>query len=188
MNDLKQRLEAIRNDIKKLVFADENIVTELTADQVKISERSVGGSVELVQADSTLAPAPDGWYKVDDFEFEVKDGKISSIKGQDEPAETAIEEMEGEPAEDKTAVLEAEIADLKAKLDELMKELEAVKEASDKSQAEFKQFATQVIKLTETFSKMSTLPVEFAKPNPSVKDKSERQEKINTMLGLYSKK
>jgi phage-related protein len=52
--------------------------------EVKISDRIVGGVVEIIAPDGTLSPAIDGEYLMEDgFTFTVKDGKIESIIGSD---------------------------------------------------------------------------------------------------------
>ena len=48
--------------------------------ELNISARELGGKVELIQGDDTLATAPDGDYTLSDgFKFTVKDGLIASI-------------------------------------------------------------------------------------------------------------
>ena len=64
--------------------------------ELNISAKEIGGKVEIVNADSTLSPAPDGEYKMSDgFTFEIKDGLITSIAGQ-EPVEAATEDKAAE--------------------------------------------------------------------------------------------
>lgn len=59
-----------------------------TDSQIKVSDKVVGGSVEMIAADGTLSPAPDGDYAMESgFSFTVKDGKIVSIVGQEDVVE-----------------------------------------------------------------------------------------------------
>lgn len=65
--------------------------------ELKISSKEVGGKVEKINADGTLSPVEDGEYVMADIAFNVKDGVIESIVGEDIPTEVVAEEV---PTED----------------------------------------------------------------------------------------
>jgi len=57
----------------------------------KIEARQIGQKVEVVGPDGTLAPAPDGMYEFEDgFKFEVKDGIIAAIDGEDKEVDVEV--------------------------------------------------------------------------------------------------
>jgi hypothetical protein len=116
--------------VARLLLAMTEGVTTLGVDEVMISDRAVGGKVELVGTDGTLSPIPDGTYLLsDDFRFTVKDGFITEIGDAATPAtETPVAEetlaTEGIPATVApevvtTAVTPAEVEDIQAKVDQL---------------------------------------------------------------------
>lgn len=68
----------------------------LDVTEVQISDRSVGGKVELIGTDGTLSPIPDGTYVLsDDFKFTVAGGFITAI-GDVEVVAAATEPTEEE--------------------------------------------------------------------------------------------
>lgn len=76
-----------------------------SANELHISDKSVGGKVEAIQADGSLTPVEDGEYVMDNgFAFVVKDGMIESIITEDanEPASAET------PSEDKAEVKAAD--------------------------------------------------------------------------------
>lgn len=89
---IKEIKKELSKFLKGLKFESE----ALQAEQVKISDRVVGAKVELIDGEGNLTPIPDGEYKVDEFEFTVKDGVISEIKGEAKPEEKPEEEMKQE--------------------------------------------------------------------------------------------
>lgn len=118
--------------------------------QVKVSQKEVGGKVEMIEADGTLSPAPDGDYQMEDGStLVVVGGVITEIKSEEKPAEIETEtksedkeeemveevieeevpveeviEEEAPVEESKVAELESKVAELEAKVDEMAKAME----------------------------------------------------------------
>lgn len=111
INELKDAELKYQNmNIKKdLIGAFKNLLglyfsKVYTKDELKISDKSIGGKVELVQGDGSLSPAPDGEYVMDDgYAFTIKDGMISSVVGED-PVEVEVESSDS-PADVETEVV-----------------------------------------------------------------------------------
>ncbi len=160
-----------------------------SSSELNISDKSVGGKVELIQADGTLAPAPDGDYVMDNgFSFTVKDGLISSIVGEQpvQAEETPVEAAaptsgdtvtptedpaeEADPAdpakdikelEDRVTVLEQQMAECMAMCQDMSKQ----KMESEKS---IEAFTKEVKQLNDNIQILAKVPVEFSKTNKSV--------------------
>lgn len=190
----KQVAEAIKNLNAKL-SEELAAVTEYAETEVKISEKTVGGKVELIDGDGNLTPAPDGDFKIagDENIYTVKDGQITAING-----ETPAEEEEA-PKEEVQAAEEAPVEE--AKPNEEMAALNARVEALENAIAEMQnmiagfaskddvaQFSSEVKSLNDTITKLAQLPAEFSKTNnsPVVKDKNKSD--YNALAGLIGAK
>lgn len=175
-----------------------------TSGELKISDKVVGGKVEMIQADGSLAPAEDGDYVMDNgFSFTVKDGMIESIVGEEAPAEVApVEEavadapavdapVEETPAEENTEdttvadltarvdAMEKQVADLVAKIDGM----NAQKLESDKT---IEAFTAEVKSLNDNIQLLAKVPVQFSKTNKSnvvEETKEEQLFSIAKMIG-----
>lgn len=192
-------LKEIKKELVKFlsILKSENFdVTELSEDAVKVSERKVGGKVELIGTDGNLSDAPDGDYKVGDFSFTVKAGVIDSIEGEDNPAEEdkpAEEKLADEPvAEDApvedNSVKEA-ITALQTETASIKQDIESIKamlaEFAGKSDVE--DFKSEVVKLNQTIEKLAKIPAEFSKTNNSNIVKDKQEDKINQFLKVFNK-
>lgn len=158
-------------------------------EELNISERAVGGKVELINQDGTLSELPDGDYEVSDgFKFTIKDGLIASIDGEtpaedttDKPEEMAEAPVDA-PTQDapqtdgldelkkETASLKAEVEALKQAMDELMKAT-----AGRASKEDVSKFQAEVENLNSNIMKLAKIPAEPTKTNTSnvVKDKND---------------
>lgn len=163
LNQIKNELIKALSTLKGQKFEE-----ELPSDTVKVSERVVGGKVEIIQPDGTLETAPDGEYELSDgFKFIVKDGVIASIDGE-------TEEMEVEQPNDNQSNVEGEIATLKDEIAAIKEAIAALTQNSASTQ-EVQKFQAEFEKLNETLLKLAKLPTQFSQVNPSnvVKDKTE---------------
>lgn len=145
-------------------------------DEISISERVIGGKVELVNTDGTLSPMPDGNAELaDGFKFTVKDGLIESIEGE-APVEENPEEMaEQAPVETPTNDSSA-IEEMKKVTEELRAEIDIMKAALDELKAsmsdtankdEVANFNKQIADLNDTIKKVASIPAEFSKTTKS---------------------
>jgi hypothetical protein len=171
--------------------------------ELKISEVAIGGKVEVINADETLAPAPDGEYTTEDKDvITVKDGFIVLINGEKGEEEKVADEPAEELAEEEVKEEEAPVeADWKAEVDALKAETEALKAAveelqkglADKSEAEEKMsadFSKQLTDLTETLKVLSVMPAEFSKTssNNLVTDSKDEKMKAYARIIASNKK
>lgn len=145
MKSIKQE---IINGLKNLLGHFSKTYTE---GELQISSKEVGGKVEMVQPDGSLAPVEDGEYPMEDgMTILVKDGQIAEIKSPDQPEDTQIESVQeseedlSAPAEDapadapvdqpadqpspdaKVAELESKVAELEAKVEEMASAMESM--------------------------------------------------------------
>ncbi|RZK45904.1 MAG: hypothetical protein EOO97_00275 [Pedobacter sp.] len=198
------------NLIERWFRSAKQIMSEYVADktwtdaELKISQREVGGVVELIDGEGNLSQAPDGEYTMEDgFQFTVKDGQIEAIAGEDKPAEEApADEVKAEdvptedaPAEDVAADpnkevedLKAQVADLEAKLTALIGEVEAIKASTEvaATKEDVAEYSKAVTELNSTIQKLAKVPVQFAKTNQTneVKDQQEqRKSDLAVILG-----
>lgn len=192
-------LKEIKKELVKFlsILKSENFdVTELAEDAVKISERKVGGKVELIGTDGTLSNAPDGDYKIGDFSFTVKAGLIDSIEGENKPAEEdkpAEEKLADEPVTENTPVEDNSVKDAIAALQEetasIKQDIESIKamlaEFAGKSDVE--DFKSEVVKLNKTIEKLARIPSEFSKTSNSNIVKDKQEDKINQFLKIFNK-
>lgn len=166
MNLKVELLKTYRNILK--VFMDK----VYTTDEIKISDRSIGATVEMVQPDGTLAPIADGEYVMEDgFTFTTKDGVIESIAGE-APAEAPSEEVKAEdvptdaPTEEAPAdgpSMEDRVATLESKVDSILEILKAMAENQMKSQEAFEAIESNVTSITTEFNALKKTPVESTK-------------------------
>src|SRR3954468_21849969 len=89
--ELQKFLSAINVFASKTEDKPEDQPIEKTDAEIKVTDMTVGGKVELIGKDNELQPIPDGKYTVEDKAFTVKDGFIASIEGEETPAEDANE-------------------------------------------------------------------------------------------------
>ena len=183
-------------------YSEETLAKVYSEAEIKISQREVGGKVELVDAEGNLSDAPDGDYEMEDgFKFTVKGGIIDAIDGQEAPEEAPKEEAPVEQAEDAPsedtpeAVIPDCVEELKAKVSELegivqvlvqaMEELKGSTEVAA-TKEDVSQFSKQVSELNATIKQLAKVPVEFSKTstNNTVKDsKEEKLLEVAKMLG-----
>lgn len=102
----KNELENMIKDLFRKIFVDlaeelnENPIDKtetleyqmVSSADYKIEAREIGQKVEIVDMNNELQPAPDGMYEFEDgFKFEVKDGVIVAIEGQQAPEVATVE-------------------------------------------------------------------------------------------------
>jgi len=154
--------------------------------ELKVSDMVIGGKVEKVNSDGSLAPVEDGEYTIEKDLLVVKDGLIVSINGETEmkPKDEAPKEeekLEDVPVEDpapendwKTEVeaLKAETESLKVTIEEIKKVMAENTVEEQKMSADF---TAEIAKLNETLKVVATTPAEFSKTstNNVVKDSKE---------------
>jgi hypothetical protein len=192
----KEVAEAIKNLTAAL--AEEVSAKEYAETEVKISEKAVGGKVELIDGDGNLAPVPDGDMKVsgDDNVYTVKDGQISAINGE-VPSEEApkeeppVEAAEDAPAEEAPAdetkpneeidALKADVEALKAAIAEMQNMI-----ASFASKDEVASFNSQLENLNQTLKAVAKMPVEFSKTNNNTVVKESDKQSQKKLKELFS--
>jgi uncharacterized coiled-coil protein SlyX len=195
------------------VYAEEKFDKTYSASDLKISDKSVGGKVEIIGGDGTLSPAPDGEYTFEDGnEYQVKDGLITNIV-KDSPEEDKAEgEMqskpeEGTPAEESTETPEEEagedaeedaamqaltqkVAELESKMADMQQQLEALSGSQQMaaSKRDVDHFSKQVQELNDTIKKLAKIPAEFSKANDNIKVKESKEEKLLEVAMMLGKK
>jgi len=185
------KFSQIKDELKKtlkLLLADQS-------QQLQISDLSVGGKVEIINADGSLSPAPDGEYQVDDNSIVVKDGQIVSVNGQTDgntnpdgdsnpvqeemknpTPETPAEEAAETPADDakeendttnKLESMQAEIDALKA-IVKSWQDAQTEKDAKDASEQKMSaDVVNELNTLNQTIKTLIGIPAEFSKTSKS---------------------
>lgn len=180
--------------------------------ELKISENSVGGTVEIINPDKTLSPAPDGTYKLADGAiYTVKDSKIESIEGEDEPQDDAVQAAadapaEGSPAEEETetpaeekaedaeedtiiANLQQTVSDLTDKVDGLVAAVAELSASNMKEQKEaLAAFNSELNQVKEHVKFMAKIPLEASKTSKSNVVKDEREKQMFELGKLFNTK
>jgi len=151
-----------------------------TEGELQISSKEVGGKVEMIQADGSLAPAPDGEYPMEDGNtYVVAAGIITEIKPaeapadaqpQDQPVKAESEEDLSAPAEDapaeapvdqpadqpspdaKVAELESKVAELEAKVEEMASAMESM--ISEMMAKEVESVKSETLSAIQQFNKV----------------------------------
>lgn len=196
-------IDKIKHEFKKFLQLSEADKIYTDAD-LKISDKTFGGKVELVNADKTLTTAPDGDYKMQDGDvFTVKDGVIVEINGEKElakseaPIDETPNELVTEPAIEAPATpdVQQEVDALKNEINALKTEVEALKKkiADDAAneakvqaskQEENEKFSKQLEDLTNTIKVLAKLPAEFSKTNTDNIVKDAKGEKMKELAKL----
>lgn len=117
--------------VQKLKFMDAKVLSD---NEVKISEKTIGGKVELVDAEGNLVAIENGTYEVDGFRFVVIDGTITEIFDEME------EVTEGKTDEVEETVIE-ETTEIKEQLNVLEEKIEVLSEAIEESFKMISKFA-----------------------------------------------
>jgi outer membrane murein-binding lipoprotein Lpp len=204
MSVKKQLIESFKN-LLGLYF--EKV---FTYDQIKISDKAVGGKVEMIQADGSLGPVEDGDYVMDDgFSFTIKDGQIASIVGEDAPEvvdvveeveageekkedeeekmeEPVVEEPVQSEEDNKVAELEAKVAELESKIDSILNSMEMMKSEKDEAKEAIQEFNKQVAQLNDNIKTLAKVPVEFSKTNKTPLAEESKMEKINDLATIFA--
>jgi len=163
--------------------------------ELNISEKQVGGKVELIQEDGSLAAIPDGEYELESGDkFDVKDGFIVKWNDETEAPAQPQEEMSTEDTpvdEPKQEDWKAEVVALKAETEALKQMIEELKASigakSAQEQAMSEQFSNQLNELNESIKVLSTMPAEFSRTSTSniVKDSNNlKTESFKSFFGL----
>ena len=200
---------------QELVKSLKNLVsayfgTVYTDSQIKVSDKVVGGVVEMIGADGTLTPAPDGDYAMESgFSFTVKDGVIVAILGEEPVVEdmTAPTEpiMTGEtptdmadvapaapveptPMEKQVAYMEEKLRSLEEKIAAIEEAIKGMTSASMESEKTISTFNKIVDELNTNIKTLANIPVQFSKVDSSVKNSEEKQEKLNNLVNILNKK
>jgi uncharacterized coiled-coil protein SlyX len=181
-----------------------------TEAQIKVSDKVVGGVVEMISADGTLSPATDGDYVMDNgFSFTVKDGVILSIVGEEPVIEDMTNHtdptMTGETKMDITEdvkTVESSLFDLYnqvmgqedkikyleekvASMEDMLQTMHSTSMESEKTIATFNKVVDELNKNIKT---LASVPVEFSKVDNTIKNNEEKQEKLNFLVNLIGKK
>lgn len=188
MNLKKQMFETFQK-LKTFFDSNEEFADKVyTADEIKISDKVVGGKVEMVQPDGSLAPAADGDYKMEDgFSFTVKDGAIASIEGEqpiEQTEETPVEAAEDVPTEEQPTE-DTTVADLTARIDALEKQfadvvamMQGVQASKEEEMKQVEQFNSIVTELNDNIKTLAKIPVKFSETNKTPSYQESRQEKL----------
>lgn len=189
MKQIKAELQKI---LSQFQASEEGVdVIKVTDENIKISNKDVGGKVEGINPDGTLAEVENGTYTIgegdNEFVFVVVDGLISEVlsEKQDEVVETELEdEKVDEPIEDKLAEkvagLENKIADLESKIEDLVK-------ANEDKEKENEAIANDFKKLSDVLAKFASIPAEQPKTNSKVTAKVEAEDKFKAFAQHFKK-
>ena len=203
----RELLKSVASSFKNLIGV---LSMDVPAEQIKISDKVVGGKVEMISADGSLSPIEDGDYKVGDFEFTVKDGLIVSIVGVEEVVaeETKVEEVTTGKTEDDKSEVKAEdavvvdekditieaflerLSVIETRLTDLETGLGEMKDAKVDSDEALNKFHAEVKGLNENIIKLAKIPVEFSKVNTTPVYKESKEDKmmdLACMLGKINK-
>jgi len=187
IKDIKNEIVKFGKTLAGLNFESDAI--KLQEDEVKISDKAVGAKTEQVMTDGTLEPLADGKYDLDGFVFEVKDGVIATIEGQEETEEATVEaEMEEEkPVEEAPAEVTNEIAELKAEIESLKEVVKAITDAKDENAAIAEEMKSEFSKLNETLMQFAKIPAENTKTNNTPTNNKSKEDKFNKLAGMFAK-
>ncbi|MET0462291.1 MAG: hypothetical protein ABW007_04030, partial [Chitinophagaceae bacterium] len=193
-------LQEIKN-LKKLLLG-EQAPTELkkwSDSEIKVSDKAVGGKVELINADGSLSDAPDGDYELEDGTvLTVKGGVIEAVNGE-KPEEAPAEEVEAAeetasdapseeaPAEDDK---DQKIADLEAAVAALVQEISDIKSAlsGSASKEDVQGFAKELGSLNAILAKLAKIPVESSKTNQDNRLKYQFEDSKMQLAAILAKK
>jgi hypothetical protein len=197
---------------QELVKSLKNLVsayfgTVYTDSQIKVSDKVVGGVVEMIAPDGTLTPAPDGDYAMENgFSFTVKDGAIVAIMGEEAVVEdmtaptptpvvtetpTDMEDVapvEPTPMEKQVAYMEEKLRSLEEKIAAIEEAINGMTSASMESEKTISTFNKIVDELNTNIKTLANIPVQFSKVDTSVKNGEEKQEKLNNLVNILNKK
>jgi len=197
---------------QELVKSLKNLVsayfgTVYTDSQIKVSDKVVGGVVEMIAPDGTLTPAPDGDYAMETgFSFTVKDGVIVAIMGEEAVVEdmtaptptpvvtetpTDMEDVapvEPTPMEKQVAYMEEKLRSLEEKIAAIEEAINGMTSASMESEKTISTFNKIVDELNTNIKTLANIPVQFSKVDTSVKNGEEKQEKLNNLVNILNKK
>lgn len=197
---------------QELVKSLKNLVsayfgTVYTDSQIKVSDKVVGGVVEMIAPDGTLTPAPDGDYAMENgFSFTVKDGVIVAIMGEEAVVEdmtaptptpvvtetpTDMEDVapvEPTPMEKQVAYMEEKLRSLEEKIAAIEEAINGMTSASMESEKTISTFNKIVDELNTNIKTLANIPVQFSKVDTSVKNGEEKQEKLNNLVNILNKK
>lgn len=206
--------QEIINGLKNLLGHFSKTYTE---GELQISSKEVGGKVEQILQDGSLAPAPDGEYPMEDgMTYVVKDGLITEIKSPEQPEDTQIESVQESeedlsapaeaPVEDapadqpspdaKVAELEGKVAELEAKVEEMAKAMESmiaemmakeVESVKSETLSAIQQFTKTVEDMNDNIKTLAKTPVEFSKTNTKPSVQDEKHDKLVQLFNILKK-
>lgn len=196
----KDVAEAVDN-LNKVVVAKMNEDKVWTAEELKVSEKAVGGDVSLISEDGTLVPAPDGEYNYDGDVLTVKDGKVEAVNGKtEEKVEETEAEVEAEteetPAEETPAepneveALNERLSALENKFDELLTAigLSATKEDVNQYSSKIEALEAKFSTTNELLNKILKVPVEMSKTTQSNIIKDTNTKKVSEIKNAFGLK
>lgn len=203
---MKDKLTVLER-LAKAVFGAFAEGKKWTESELQISQREVGGKVELIDGEGKLQPAPDGDYEMaDGFKFTVNDGQISAIEGEKEEEKPEGEEKPDEQAEETPAdapkdetqpesnkeveelkafvgELAKVVADLQAQIAEMKQGQEQAPVAASKEEVE-----EMNKQLTNLFSALKKISFESSKTNGNPLLKDDREVKLTALQKILNKK
>jgi uncharacterized protein YlxW (UPF0749 family) len=184
-----------------------------TASELKVSDKVVGGVVEMIAADGTLSTAPDGEYIMEDgFHFMVKGGVIETILDKDGNPIVEVEEeelsdytpseqpiMTGETVstemdivEDVTSIesslfeLYNRVMEMEGKVTELQNQLAEMTTQKMESEKAIETFNKVVNELNNNIKTLASVPVQFSKTDNSAKENEEKQNRLNELVSILN--
>jgi hypothetical protein len=184
-------LNRIKEALLGLVkMAQDKVYTDA---ELKISEKAIGGKVEIIAADGSLEVAADGDYTMEDgTTFKVKDGVITELNGEKEAPvmedEQAEEDTPAEPEKDDTAELKAQVEALQQETSDLKQAIEDIKASMSEqySKEDADKFSKQLNDLTDAFKALLITPIEFSKTTTSTVVKDSKEDKLKEMTRVYA--
>lgn len=186
-------LEKLKEELKKTLGLLVTPSDEKFANQpeLKVSDMVIGGKVETVNSDGTLAPVMDGEYTIGEDMIEVKEGLIVSINGETETVDTnEVPKDENMADTSITDALRSEVDALKAETENLKTALEELKKAMQDDTAQEQtmsaDFNNQLSALNETIKTLVTMPVEFSKTSNNNVVKDTKDEKMKEYLKILA--
>lgn len=180
-------------------------------DQLKISDRVIGGKVEMVNADGSLSQIEDGSFcMTDGFCFSTRQGLIDNIEGQEAMAKKAEAPISGDTAvsastapdavttdpTDDDAAEDSDLADRVTQLEGIVSQLVQALTMSKTNEAKLSSqikeakeaHSKEVGELNEKFGKLIKTPVQASKTSIQVNKNEKLNDSIKIMAESLKKK
>lgn len=179
LSKLLGKNEEVKEEVKEEI-KEEKMEKVYSDAELNISAKEVGGKVELVNADGTLAPAPDGEYKMQDgFSFTCQGGQIAAI-AEDKKQEPAMHEKQYEE-------LKAEFETLQEQFKSVLDVCVTLKTQNAELKTQLAAFTKQVGDIEGNIKTLAKIPVKESQTSTSNVVKDKREEAMLELAKIFAK-